>query len=58
MTLKLLKDRSVVEKLEHFANVANEMSSKLVVKDDITDDYNVNRNGNLYNSYIFNGIQN
>ena len=44
MILKLLKDKSVVEKLEHFANVANEMSSKLVVKDDITDDYNVNRN--------------
>lgn len=44
MILKLLKDKSVVEKLEHFANVANEMSSKLIVKDDIVDDYNVNRN--------------
>ena len=44
MILKLLKDKSVVEKLEHFANVANEMSSKLIVKDDIEDDYNVNRN--------------
>ncbi len=44
MILKLLKDKSVVEKLEHFANVVNDMSSKLVVKDDITDDYNVNRN--------------
>ena len=43
MILKLLKDKSVVEKLEHFANVANEMSSKLIVKDDIVDDYNVNR---------------
>ena len=44
MILKLLKDKSVVEKLEHFANVANEMSSKLIVKDDIVDDYNVNSN--------------
>lgn len=44
MILKLLKDKSVVEKLEHFANVVNEMSSKLIVKDDITDDYNVNSN--------------
>ena len=44
MIIKLLKDKSVVEKLEHFANVANEMSSKLIVKDDIVDDYNVNRN--------------
>ena len=44
MILKLLKDKSVVEKLEHFANVANEISSKLIVKDDIVDDYNVNRN--------------
>ena len=44
MILKLLKDKSVVEKLEHFANVVNEMSSKLIVKDDIVDDYNVNSN--------------
>ena len=44
MILKLLKDKSVVEKLEHFANLANEMSSKLIVKDDIVDDYNVNSN--------------
>ena len=44
MILKLLKDKSVVEKLEHFANVVNEMASKLIVKDDITDDYNVNSN--------------
>ena len=44
MILKLLKDKSVVEKLEHFANVVNEMSSKLIVKDDIIDDYNINRN--------------